>query len=172
MFFDSLLQFSNVQAITSTAASTNIFDVTGAGSGNAPPLTWGTSTVFGSDLGLGEGAARPTVTLYVGTAFVSGGGATLTVQIQAAIDNGSNVPGTYTTLWETGLLSAATLAAGAQIQLPLPPRLPGEALPRFYRLNYVVATSTFSAGTISAWLALSPTSNATIGAYPNNYTVV
>ena len=57
-YLDGNLQLSVAQAITTTAASTTIFDVTGAGSGNATNMTFGTTNAGvailpGIDLGAG-----------------------------------------------------------------------------------------------------------------------
>ena len=176
MFLDNLVQFSSAQAITSTAASTNIYDVTGAGSGNAPNMIGGITSsgnaLIGVDIGIGDGIAIPEVFVDVTTAFVSGGGATLTIQLQAAPDNGSNAPGTYVTIFQSAALTAAQLTAGARVefQVPeVPPTTFGEAQPRFYRLNYLVATSTFSAGALNANLVLNPTNGSKMGNYPSNY---
>lgn len=176
MFLDNLVQFSTAQAITATAASTNIYDVTGAGSGNAPNMIGGVTSsgnaLIGFDIGAGDGIAIPEVYCNVTTAFVTGGSATLTIQLQAAPDNGSNAPGSYVTIVQTAVLTAAQLAANSsfQFQVPeVPPSTFGEAMPRFYRLNYVVATSTFSAGNLSANLVLNPSNGTKVQNYPANY---
>src|SRR5579872_6368426 len=115
MFLDTLLQLSNAQAVTTTAASTTIYDVSGAGSGNAPALVWGGAAgTFGADIGLGDGAVRPTAVFYVTTTFTAGGAATMVIAVQAAPDNGSNSPGTYVTLSETAAIAVASLTAGSQ----------------------------------------------------------
>lgn len=176
MFLDALIQFSTAQAVTATAASTNIYDVTGAGSGNAPNMIGGITSsgnaLIGFDIGDGDGFAIPEVYVDVSTAFVSGGGATLVVQLQAAPDNGSNAPGTYVTIFQSAVLTVAQLTASAslQFQVPeVPPSTFGEAMPRFYRLNYVVATSTFSAGALNANMVLNPSNGTKIKNYPSNY---
>lgn len=177
MFLDALIAFSTAQAITSTAASTSIYDVTGAGSGNAPNMIGGvTSTgnaLIGFDIGDGDGFAIPEVYVDVTTPFVSGGGATLTIQLQAAPDNGSNAPGTYVTIFQSAALTVAqltTTGSHVQFQVPeVPPTTFGEAMPRFYRLNYVVATSTFSAGALSANMVLNPSNGTKLQNYPSNY---
>lgn len=164
MFLDAALILSNAQAITSTAVSTNIYDVTGAGSGVVPNLIWGTTSVFGSDEGVGEGKNRPNIIFSAPVAFVSGGGATLQISIQAAIDSGTGgVPGTYYDLWSTDALTVAQLAALATfpVYVPLPPITPNfqitaGGLPRFYRINYTVGTSTFSAGKMTAAICMTP----------------
>lgn len=135
-------QFSNAQAITGTADSTNIFDVTGAGVGNAPAMigAGGVNTAMGSDIGAAEGVAVPSILLTVtGSTTVTG---TLTISLKAAPDNGSYAEGTYTTLLSGAALTGATqLGVGAQYVIPVPPILPGEALPRFYKLTYTVSGS-------------------------------
>lgn len=168
-FVDTSLQLSTAQAITSTAASSVIYDVTGAGSGVAPNLVFGTTSVFGADMGAGDGEAGVYIYLQVSTAFVSGGGATLQVQVQAAIDNGSNAPSSYTTIDQTGTFTAAQLTAGATLRLRLQPITIGESVPRFYRLNYVVATSTFSAGAVNAYVMLNAPSGTLVSQYPSNF---
>ncbi len=161
-FLDNDLLLSSGQAITGDAASSVIYDITGAGSGNAPAMTFGvdgldgSAVVPGADMGTGDGAARPTVLFTVNQAFVSGGGATVRIQIQAAPDNGSNSPGSYYTIVQTDELAAADLPLGAMFNIPLPPIPAGEDLPRFYRVYYEVTTSTFSAGKITAALMLNP----------------
>jgi len=176
MFLDDLVKLSAAQAITSTAASTNIYDVTGAGSGNASNMISGVTSsgnaLIGFDIGAGDGIAVPSVYVDVSTAFVSAGGATLQLQFQAAPDNGSNAPGTYVTIYESPALTVAQLTANANFQFRVPPVSPttfGEAMPRFYRMNYVVATSTFSAGNVNANIVLNPTSATKIQNYPSNF---
>lgn len=170
-FFDTSLLLSNAQAVTSTAASTNIYDVTGAGSGTAPAMIWGTSTVIGDDIGTGEGVARPVAYFTVPTAFTAGGAATLVVSVQAAVDNGSNAPGTYFTLTETQAIPVASLVAGYNFALPIPGIKSGDSLPRFYRFNYTVATGPMLTGNITGDILLNPPSQINIK-YPSNFTSV
>lgn len=175
MWLDNLVQFSASQAITSTAASASIYDVTGAGSGNASNMIGGiTSTganaVIGFDIGAGDGIAIPEVFYNIPTTLVAGGAGTLTIQLQAAPDNGSNVPGTWITVAQTEAFTSQ-LTAGTSGQFQVPPVPPGfgEAQPRFYRLNYVVATSNYLSGAISANLVLNPSQATKIQTYPANY---
>lgn len=160
---------SNVQAVTATADSTNIFDVTGAGSGNAPAMigTGGLNTALGFDVGAGEGMAIPYVMLTVITPTTVTG--TLNVTIAAAPDNGSYSPGTYTNLFVSGPLTGTTqLKAGAQYLFPIPPITPGEALPRFYKLIYTVVSGSISA-TFDAAILFNPPTIRDATLYGNNY---
>lgn len=178
MFQDALLALAGNQAITSTAAGTAVFDVTGVGSGTVPPMITGVrgdtgaAVPIGFDIGAGDGFAIPEVTYEVGTAFVSAGGATMQIALQAAPDNGSGSAGTYQTLVQTSTFTAGQLPANTIGQFQVPPVQPnwvGEALPRFYRLNFTVGTSTFSAGNITAYINLNPTQALKTGLYPGNY---
>lgn len=157
MILDKLLEFDPAGTpVTSTAASTNAIDLHGA---NIIPAF--SSTVKpGRDMG-GGSASGPTPMLFVVvTTTFTQSGATLNIQFQGAPDNGSGVPGTYATYAETGVMVLATMAAGAVLFavdvpriLPLPntPAL----MPRFIRLNYVVASGPFTAGALSAYIVLS-----------------
>lgn len=178
MFLDALTQLSANQAVTSTAAGTNVFDVTGVGSGTVPPMitgingTTGASVPIGFDIGAGDGFAIPEVQWNIPTAFVSAGSATLQIALQAAPDNGSGSAGTYVTIIETEALTPAQLTANTLGQFQVPPvgaNWTNEAMPRFYRLNFIVGTSTFSAGNITASLVMNPPQATKIGRYPGNY---
>lgn len=151
MILDATLNLSTAQAITVTAASTNIIDLTGAGVGVASPNIDGVqSSVFGQDIGIGDGVSPPVVVCIVGTAFTAAGAGTLTVAFQEAIDDGTGNPSTWVTAVQTGALSLAQLTAGQKIaEFTVPVRAPGQAFPRFIRLNYTVATGPMTAGTIA-----------------------
>jgi len=185
MITDNSLSFNTswatAQSITATADSSTVIDITGAGSGNAPAMINGTgatgNTAIGVDIGQGDGMAIPYVVMSVNTAFVSAGNATLQVFLQAAPDNGSFSPGTWTTLYESGIFTTTNLAtAGQTLMFQVPPRAlsgqPGEALPRFYKLSYTVASSTFSAGKVVAGIVINPPAYLVQTLYPSNFTSV
>jgi hypothetical protein len=149
MYLDSSTIFSSDQAITVTAPSTNVIDLAGLGVGQAVTNKFGTASVFGEDIGIGDGVSPPVLAAIVGTAFTAAGAATLQVQLEAAIDDGTGNPSTWEVLAETDGLAKALLTAGQKIaEFTVPPRYPGQGFPRFYRLNYVVATGPMTAGTI------------------------
>ena len=138
---------SSAQSVTGTAVSTNMFDTTGAGNGNAPAMigAGGVNTALGFDIGAGSGVEDPIVLITLGTCTTVSG--TLTIQLQVAPDNGSYSHGTFVTIASTAALTGtAQLFAGAQIILKIPPVPAGlmpnkTSLPRFYQLNYVVGSS-------------------------------
>lgn len=178
MFQDSLLVLAGNQAVTATAAGTNVYDVTGVGSGTVPPMitgvlgTTGAAVPIGFDIGGGDGMAIPVVTWEVPTAFVSAGGATMQISIQAAPDNGSGSAGAYQTITSTAVLSVASLTANTIGQFPvatLPANWTAEAMPRFYQAYFTVAGSTFSAGNLNVYLNLNPTQYKNLQKYPGNY---
>ena len=95
----------------------------------------GLATNLGTDLGNGQNMAHPGVLFVVTTAGTGTG--TVAFGIEAAPDNGSYSPGTYTRLTTSAGAVGTTLVLGAVIYLPLPP-IPSifTGLPRFYRGYY------------------------------------
>ena len=175
MFLDNGLSFntnvSSAQSLTlsgSNADSTTVIDITGAGAGTAPKIINGFSqanTAIGADYGVGDGIASPYVVVIV-TAVTTVTG-TLTITLQAAPDNGSYSAGTYTTLFtSTGITGASMLYApsvagnlgGSVFYFPVPPILAsmGEALPRFYKLNY--AASGAITISVNSFMTINPAS--------------
>jgi hypothetical protein len=163
---------SSSQAITVTAPSTGVYDVAGLGVGVAVNNRVGVSgTVFGSDLGGGGPlASAPQLGVWVGTTFTAGGSATLQVQLQAAIDNGSGSPGTWDTIVESDTIAVALLVSGTPgrplVSYTVPTRYQGQGFPRFYRINYAVATGPMTAGQINAALL---TGIDDVSFYPANF---
>jgi Bbp16 len=174
MFTDNALSFNTnwqtPQSITTTADSSTIVDVTGAGSGNAPAMIGGNGGVIGEDIGLGDGEAVPWVVVNVTTAGGNNSN-TLTISLSGAPDNGSNVAGTYTVYGSTGALVDSALAVGTTIAFRVPRRPPGAALARFYKLTYT-ASATLTPLAVVAGIVLNPPSSLTSGAYPSNFVAV
>ena len=174
MFVDSILQLSNAQAITTSAASTVIYDITGAGSGNAPSQVYGINPSTGAavspgaDIGTGDGCAIPYVVFNITTTGTGTG--TVAFAIQAAPDNGGNSPGTYVTLSNSNAFVGTTLLKGNQIALPIPPFAqiaPGMGLPRFYRAYYTQTGN--GAVSVTANIVLNPALGYVSTQLPPNY---
>lgn len=182
MWLDNTVTFSSAQSIatsaTTTLVSTTTYDVTGAGVGVASGMitgvngSTGATQPVGFDIGAGDGMAIPEVYWNFPAGVNAASTGTLQLQIQAAADNGSNQPLTWYTIAQTSAMTTTDLVinANGQIQVPPVPFNFGESMPRFYRLAYVIATSTFSAGTISANLVLNPSQPTKLQNYPGNYT--
>jgi len=127
MMQDAFLQFSAAQAVTASAASTNVVDLG-----------------IARDLGKGEGMQ---VDIRANTACTAAGAATVTFQIQQADDAGftSNVQ----TLAQTDAIPIASLTAGASIPMKIDRTSPYPAR-RYLRLYYSVATGPLTAGSFTA----------------------
>lgn len=162
--------FSTAQVITATADSTNIFDITGAGVGNAPAMigAGGVNTAIGSDIGAGDGMEVPQVLVSVTTAGVGSG--TVSVSLKAAPDSGTYTEGTYTTLYTSAAFVFSALAKGTIIKFNVPPIPPSmAALPRFYKLTYTVTGATGVSFTANLLLNAPDIRDATL--YGSNFVV-
>lgn len=161
MFIDINTLLSASQAITVTAVSTGVYDTAGLGvnvaATNITGIVNNAVAAFGNDIGAGgPNASAPQLQVLVNTTFTAGGAATMQIQLQAAVDAGNGVPGTWDTIVETDTYPVADLVASATfsplVSFTVPRRYPGQNFPRFYRLNYVVATGPMLTGVLSAQL--------------------
>lgn len=160
MYIDAGSILSSAQAVTATAVSTGTYDTAGLGIGQ--PVTMrpfgGTTNNFGEDVGGGGPAASaPQLIVTVPTAFTAGGAATLQIQLQCAVDvNNTGLPVTWKTIMATDTIPVASLTAGDPARplasFTIPDRYQGQGFPRFYRLNYVVATGPMLTGALNAAL--------------------
>ena len=141
MIMDKFLEFSDAQAVTSTAISTNVVDLAPLGNGV------GTNTV--RDLGNGE-------TLYLVVRTVSpatdtGNDATLTVTLESSAAEALSAS---TVHFSTGALSFATFSpAGAQIAIT---DLPSGNYQRYLGVRYTVANGPLTGGTFDAIIVKDP----------------
>jgi hypothetical protein len=153
MMLDYQLLFSNAQAITSTAASTNIIDLRGGASATAGtmPAHYGTAryTPFAGN--------QAELFVQVVTTFTTSDAATLTVKVQTHDDDafGATTDILLTPLSSTFAVSA--LVAGYHLKMPI--HIPPGWTDRYMRLYYTVGTGTFTAGAITAGLVLSRDTN-------------
>jgi hypothetical protein len=126
MIIDKFLQVSNAQAVTTSAASTDVIDA--GATKNAS---------IGRDLG---SDADLYMVFTVGEAVTASGAATVTFALQDSADNSS-----FADVIVSAAIGKATLVAGAQVVLALPP-----GMRRYIRANYTVATGPLTAGKFSA----------------------
>jgi hypothetical protein len=125
---------------------------------------------------MGIGDNRPLLNVVVGTAFTTVDAATLEVALQGAPDTGvagGYQPGTWQTLVQSPLMTAAQLTAGAIIaRFDFPPAFPANLRPRFYRLLFITPTGTqFTAGTIGSALVTMARDDDNNRFTPNNFVV-
>lgn len=126
MIIDKFLQVSDAQAVTSSAASTDVID---AGATKTSGL--------GRDIGAGE---QLYMVFTVQEAVAASGSATVTFSVQDSADNSS-----FADVIASAAIGKASLPVGARVVLPLPP-----GLRRYLRAYYTVGTGPLTAGKFSA----------------------
>lgn len=135
MIFDSTNLFSDAQAITDTAASTNVIDL---GERDTPKYA---ANAITRDLGKG----RPIdIRVQVVTAFATLTSLAVAVQTDDAENFGSAV-----TVLSSPAVPVASLVAGYVFPIQWVPR---GTVGRYLRLNYTVVGTTATAGAVTAGL--------------------
>lgn len=128
---DKGLEFSDAQAVTASAASTNVLDL-----GVVAPNT-------------GRGSNQMYLQIVVNTTADASGSATVAFALEDSADDSSFavVPGV-----SVAAIGKATLVAGyIVLTIALPPRLR-----RYIRVYYTVATGPLTAGKFDAFLTTVP----------------
>lgn len=138
MIFSQNNLLSDAQAITTTAASTNVIDL-----GPIAP---------GIVRDIGKGKQIPLL-IQVVEDFAAAGAATLTIALQ--VDSVENFASPKT-VWSTTALALADLVAGKVI---VPEYVTRGTDERYLRLNYTVATGPMTAGKIMAGVTMGNQSN-------------
>lgn len=135
MIFDLTEQFSNAQAVTATAASTNVLDT-----GN-PGTVYGAAAALRRDLGKGT-----KVPLAVRVVQSFNNLTSLIITYEVADDAAFST--NKTTVFTSPTYVLADLATGAHLLLP--DQVPVEANRRYHRLLYTVAGTAPTLGQITA----------------------
>ena len=137
MILDKFLEFSDAQAVTATAISTNVVDLAPLGNGV------GTNTV--RDIGAGEDLYLIVRTLTAATDV--GSDATLTVTFESSATENLN---SSTVHFSTGALAFAAFSpAGTEL---VRIALPGGNYQRYIGVRYTVANGPLTAGTFDAFI--------------------
>jgi hypothetical protein len=153
MRIDALLSFVPLGAPLSliggnaNTVRSNVIDLLGQGQGTAPTNIIGTVTNFGTDQGIGT--FRPELMVALGNAVT--GATSYNIALQAAPDAGTPtwLPGTWTTLAETGQIAIASLTANQVVaRFPWLPAFPANLQPRYLSLLFT-AVGTPTAGNIN-----------------------
>jgi hypothetical protein len=131
MIRDHELMFSDAQALTATALSTNVIDL--------GPLSGGNLT---RDITGGDGG-QMFLHVNVGTLFESGGASTLVITLES--DDNTSLS-SATTHYTSASIAKASLVAGYELIVPMPVA----NYQRYLALRYTVGTANFTAGAISA----------------------
>lgn len=145
MIFDKQTQFSAAQAITVTAASTNIIDLLAAG------IPYGHTGAVTRDQGINAEGNEVPLLIQVVTAFATATSVKVAVQTDNDVAFGSPV-----TVLETEAIPIATLVAGYKFNIA---ELPEGTRERYVRLLYTVAGSDATAGAITAGIVAARQNN-------------
>lgn len=130
MIIDTQTQFSNEQAVTSTAISTNVIDL-----GATPTLR---------DLGTGE---TMDLVISVDEAATASGAATVTFSLES--DSTADLATSATVHWSSAAIGKATLVAGYEVARI---KIPAGSYERYLGLRYTVGTGPLTAGKFTASL--------------------
>ncbi len=145
MILDLNELFSSAQAITATAASTNVIDT------GAPGTVYGAASALTRDLGKGN-----PVPLCIRTVQAFNNLTSLQIKYQMATD------AAFTTPVDVIISPAYTLAqltAGVHL---LPDMVPGGANLRYHRLNYIVVGTAPTTGQITAGFSMGNQTNSVL----------
>jgi hypothetical protein len=140
----------SVAQTTGTYATSNVVDLGVAG---LPATTASTALGGARDIGVGD---DPMLKLSIinTSAITSGSSSTIYFTLEGAPDTAgsSGTPGSWTVMWTSPTFTAATsFAAGQQLaNVDVPRVIPGQPLPRFLRLRFVVGSATITGGAIEA----------------------
>lgn len=144
MYVDKQTEFSDAQAVTSTAISSNVLDIFSVKAGAAASGDYTPNTRL--DIGIGEDVWIVVQTQTAATD--SGSDATLTVTLESADDVGLSTNAQVHL--SSGALTFATFSvAGTQL---LVARLPSGLYRRYIGVRYTVASGPLTAGNFDAFL--------------------
>lgn len=139
MIRDRQNTFSNEQAVTADAISTNVIDL--------GPLGGLPSANTIRDIGAGEPLY---LHILVTTVIDSAGeGATLVATLES--DSTADLATSATVHWTSATIAEADLAAGYWVAKGVP--LPSGAYERYLGVRYVSGTEDFTSGKIDAWIS-------------------
>lgn len=134
MTLDKLLMFSEAQAVTASAASTDVIDL---------------GPIDGTRRDIGVGYPLE-LFVNVNTTAAAAGAATVNIQLQTSPDNSN-----WTTLTSTGDLALSALTSGKRVMSQKVP----QGVQRYLRVNYVVGTGPLTAGAFTAGINLDVDNN-------------
>lgn len=152
MYIDKHAEFSDAQAVTATAISTNVMDLISNASGKNPLRDIGT----GQDVYL--------VILTQAAATDSGSDATLAITLES--DSTENLATSPTVHFSTGTLAFAAFSPVGTVLAAV--KLPAGSYERYLGVRYTVAAGPLTAGAFDAFLT---TDVQAWRAYARNYSV-
>ena len=144
MYVDSQIEFSDAQAVTATAISSNVYDLFSMGLGGGA-----TDVTPNTRLDIGQGTDN--LYLVVNTAVTAtdtGNDATLTITLESADDAGltTNAQVHYS----SGAIAFASFATAGTTLVAI--RLPSALYRRYLGVRYTVANGPLTAGAFDAFV--------------------
>lgn len=144
MYVDSQIEFSDAQAVTATAISSNVYDLFSMGLGGGA-----TDVTPNTRLDIGQGTDH--LYLVVNTAVTAtdtGNDATLTITLESADDAGltTNAQVHYS----SGAIAFASFATAGTNLVAI--RLPSALFRRYLGVRYTVASGPLTAGAFDAFV--------------------
>lgn len=152
MYVDKQAEFSDAQAVTATAISTNVMDLISNSSGKNALR----------DIGTGQDVYLVVQTITAATD--TGSDATLTVTLES--DSTVDLATSATTHFSTGAMAFATFSPAGSVLAAV--KLPQGNYERYLGVRYTVASGPLTAGTFDAFLT---TDVQAWRAYERNYVV-
>ncbi|MFC0666788.1 Bbp16 family capsid cement protein [Azotobacter chroococcum] len=137
MYVDKQAEFSDSQAVTATAISTNVVDLY--------PLGNAVNTNTVRDIGVGEDVY---LVVQVDTTATAAGAATVTVTLES--DSAAGMATAPVVHFSSKAFALAEMAAGATL---VAIKLPSADYKRYIGVRFTVATGPLTAGAFSAFLA-------------------
>lgn len=144
MIFSAQQLFSDDQAITVSADSTNVIDLGVAGT------PYDAAAALNQDVGKGN---KIPLLAQVTTAFTAAGAATLVINVSTGATTALG-----TTVASVGPIAVADLVAGYQMAIDY---LPNKITERYLGLEFVVATGPMTAGNLTAGITMGNQTNVT-----------
>lgn len=138
MYLDSQNEFSDAQAVTATAISSNVVDLT---QGVTSPATL-------TDIDIGTGEDVYLVVQTQTTATDAGSDATLAVTLES--DSTADLATSPTVHYSTGALAFAAFATAGSVLAMV--KLPSGTYERYLGVRYTVASGPLTAGKFDAFL--------------------
>ena len=143
MIFSAQQLFSDDQAITATAASTNVIDL------GAPQTAYGAKAAFHQDIGKGNPVP---ILVQVTEDFATLTSLTITIEVSAAANLSSS------TVLSSQTIAVADLKKGKQIAAQV---LPNGADQRYLGVRYTVTGSNATTGKVTAGITMGNQTNVT-----------
>ncbi len=150
MYVDTQLEFSDAQAVTSTAISTNVIDTLTFGSAAA---TLGTYVTANTTQDLGQTNEPLYLVVMTNTTCTdTSSDATLTITLES--DSTANLATSATVHFSTGALAFAAYATAGTRLVTI--ALPHGDYERYLGVRYTVASGPLTAGAFDAFLTTDP----------------